>query len=71
MFAPSFLVHGQPRLLSEATALEDELGPERAVARIRQQITEADRRGRRRLYRLHDEIVRRYDWKLPIASLTP
>jgi hypothetical protein len=48
------------RLEALATALEDRLGAERAVLAIRQQITVADRRGRKRLYSLHDEIARRH-----------
>jgi hypothetical protein len=47
-------------LLAEASALEDELGPEGAVTRIREQISNAGRPQRRRLYRLHDEIARRH-----------
>jgi hypothetical protein len=48
------------RLETLASALEDQLGPERAVLAIRRQIGVADRRGRRRLYSLHDEIARRH-----------
>lgn len=53
------------RLEALATALEEELGAERAVRAIRQQIPIADRRGRERLYSLHDEIARRHRWWLP------
>jgi hypothetical protein len=53
------------RLEALATELENQLGAERAVRAIRQQITVADRRGRERLYSLHDEIARRHRWWLP------
>lgn len=53
------------RLEALATALEDQLGAERAVGAIRTQITVADRRGRELLYALHDEIARRHHWWLP------
>lgn len=53
------------RLEALATVLEDQLGPERAVRAIREQIPIADRRGRERLYSLHDEIARRHRWWLP------
>jgi hypothetical protein len=56
------------RLEALATALEDELGAQRAVRAIRQQITAADRRGRKRLYSLHDEIARRHGWWLSDAN---
>lgn len=46
-------------LLSEASALEDELGADHAIEMLRGQIAEADRKARKRLYRLHDELVRR------------
>lgn len=52
-------------LWSEADALELELGPEGAIRLLRARIIEAEREGRERLYRLHDEIVRRHpgrDW---------
>jgi hypothetical protein len=52
------------RLEALATALEDQLGAERAVGAIRQQIAIADRRGRELLYALHDEIARRHHWWL-------
>lgn len=52
------------RLEAMATQLEDQLGAERAVRAIRQQIAIADRRGRVRLYSLHDEIARRHGWWL-------
>jgi hypothetical protein len=48
------------RLQTEATALEDALGFEAAVIRIRGQILSAGRPQRRRLYRLHDAIARRH-----------
>lgn len=48
------------KLLAEASALEDEFGPEHAIERLRDRIAEADRKDRKRLYRLHDEIVRRH-----------
>ena len=56
------------RLEALATALEDQLGAERAVGAIRQQIATADRRGRELLYALHDEIARRHHWWLPGRS---
>lgn len=52
------------RLEAMATRLEDQLGAERAVLAIRQQIIFADRRGRARLYTLHDAIARRHRWWL-------
>lgn len=52
------------RLEALATALEDQLGAQRAVGAIRQQIMVADRRGRGLLYALHDEIARRHHWWL-------
>ena len=52
------------RLEALATELENQLGAERAVRAIRQQIAVADRRGRERLYSLHDEIARRHHWWL-------
>ena len=51
---------GRQRLLAEATTLEDELGIEAALTEVRGQIASADRSARERLYRLHDELVRRY-----------
>jgi hypothetical protein len=48
-----------------AMELENQLGAERAVRAIRRQIAVADRRGRERLYTLHDEIARRHRWWLP------
>jgi hypothetical protein len=51
---------GRQRLLAEATTLEDELGIDGALTAIRGQIASADRSARGRLYRLHDELVRRY-----------
>lgn len=53
------------RLDALATRLEEQLGPLDAVRAIRQQITVADRKGRERLYMLHDEIARRHHWWLP------
>ena len=50
------------RLEALATELENHLGAERAVRAIRAQIAVADRRGRERLYILHDEIARRHHW---------
>jgi hypothetical protein len=50
------------RLEALATALEEQLGAERAVRAIRNQIAVADRRGRELLYALHDEIARRHHW---------
>ena len=52
-------------LWSEADALELELGAEGAIRALRARIIEAERDARERLYRLHDEIVRRHpgqDW---------
>jgi len=57
-------------LWAEADALELELGPEGAIRRLRNEITEAERERRQRLYRLHDEIVRRHpgqDWWMILA----
>jgi hypothetical protein len=54
-----------PRLLSEASTLEDQLGAEAAIAVIRDKIASADRSTRRRLYRLHDEIARRNERLYP------
>jgi hypothetical protein len=53
------------QLWADADALELELGAEGAVRALREQITRAERERRERLYRLHDEIVRRHpgqDW---------
>ena len=50
----------------EADALEMEHGAEGAVRLLRDRIVQADRQARARLYRVHDEIVRRYpghDWR--------
>lgn len=58
-------------LWAEADALELELGPEGAVRMLRGEITRAERERRARLYRLHDEIVRRHpgqDWWLILAA---
>jgi len=52
-----------------ATRLEEQLGPLDAVRAIRQQIIVADRKGRERLYMLHDEIARRHHWWLPDREL--
>jgi hypothetical protein len=49
------------KLLAEASALEDEHGPARALQLVRDRILQADRNARRHLYRLHDEIARRHD----------
>jgi hypothetical protein len=52
-------------LWTEADALELQLGPEGAIRMLRSQIVRASREERERLYRLHDEIVRRHpaqDW---------
>jgi hypothetical protein len=47
-------------LHEEATALEDALGLEGALRKVREQIANAHRMQRRHLYRLHDEIARRH-----------
>lgn len=47
-------------LRREADDLERSHGWSEAVKMIRSRIAEADREERRRLYRLHDEIVRRH-----------
>ena len=55
----------QTDLWAEADALELEHGAEGAIRLLRTQITEAEWDARQRLYRLHDEIVRRHprqDW---------
>lgn len=57
------------RLLAEASTLEDELGIEGALSAIRGQIASADRGARERLYRLHDELVRRYPARSPRAMI--
>lgn len=44
---------------SEADRLERELGLREAVRAIRRRIAEADRVTRQRLYKIHDELVRR------------
>lgn len=66
MFSLSRILPMNPdRLDALATRLEEQLGPLDAVRAIRQQITIADRKGRERLYMLHDEIARRHHWWLP------
>ncbi|HEV2531904.1 hypothetical protein [Phenylobacterium sp.] len=47
-------------LAEEADDLEARFGPAGAVAHVREQIAGANRGARQHLYRLHDEIVRRY-----------
>jgi hypothetical protein len=46
---------------AEADQLEMEHGREAAIQLVREQITQVDRTHRKRLYQLHDELVRRYD----------
>ncbi|MGA0604225.1 hypothetical protein ACO2Q3_26215 [Caulobacter sp. KR2-114] len=66
MFSLSRLLPMNPeRVDALASRLEEQLGAEDAVRAIRQQITVADRKGRERLYMLHDEIARRHHWWLP------
>jgi hypothetical protein len=47
-------------LSEEADDLEARFGPSGAVSHVREKIIRADRAARQRLYRLHDEIVRRH-----------
>jgi hypothetical protein len=47
-------------LSEEADDLEARLGAAGAVSHVREKIARADRGARQRLYRLHDEIVRRH-----------
>jgi len=47
-------------LSDEADALEARFGPAGAVRYVRDRIASSDRGARQRLYRLHDEIVRRH-----------
>ena len=57
-------------LWAEADALELEHGAEGAVRLLRERIIGAERDARARLYRLHDEIVRRHpgeDWWMILA----
>jgi hypothetical protein len=63
---PLFLIFGHraPRkgavisLIAEADKLEALYG-EAAVTHVREQVQGADRKARKRLYRLHDELARR------------
>lgn len=52
-------------LSEEADELEARFGPSGAVRHVRDEIARAGRGARQRLYRLHDEIVRRH------STLTP
>lgn len=57
-------------LWAEADTLELEHGAEGAVRLLRARIVSAERETRARLYRLHDEIVRRHpgqDWWMILA----
>jgi hypothetical protein len=47
-------------LSEEADDLEARFGAAGAVSHVREKIAAADRGARQRLYRLHDEIVRRH-----------
>lgn len=47
-------------LSEEADDLEARFGPAGAVRFVRDKIARSDRSARQRLYRLHDEIVRRH-----------
>jgi len=47
-------------LSEEADDLEARLGTAGAVSHVREEISRADRGARQRLYRLHDEIMRRH-----------
>lgn len=51
---------GEIALADEADDLEARLGPAEAVRHVRDKIVHAPRGTRQRLYRLHDEIVRRH-----------
>ena len=59
------------RAIAIATALEDAMGAADAVRAVRQQIPLADRRARRRLYALHDEIMRRHGWRPAGLGMRP
>ncbi|MDB5474849.1 MAG: hypothetical protein JWP49_360 [Phenylobacterium sp.] len=55
-------------LAEEADELEARLGPAEAVRHVREQIASANRGARQHLYRLHDEIVRRYPAAVAAAA---
>ena len=59
---PTFFRPDRRAIAAEASALEREHGYSGAVAVLRARIVQADRPGRRRLYKLHDEIARRHGW---------
>jgi hypothetical protein len=59
---PTFFQIDRRAIAAEAQALEREHGYPGAVQVLRERIVQADRPGRRRLYRLHDEIARRHGW---------
>jgi hypothetical protein len=62
----TFFAHQGPKIVTEASTLEDELGAEGAIAAIREKIAVADRTTRKHLYRLHDEIARRHERLYPV-----
>ena len=59
-FKSPFRPHSGVALCHEADALEARLGAAGAVRHVREEIAQAGRTARQRLYRLHDEIARRH-----------
>ena len=59
MILNPFKMRADAALVAEADDLEARLGPDGAVAHVREQIAAAKRDARSHLYRLHDEIARR------------